>query len=72
MGREQGTFPMPGGGSMTRRMTNVVGTNSVQDSVQLDKLRTTSWADRESYGLGTNTWAKEHEFLGAHSMIGVL
>lgn len=55
MGREEGTFPMSGGVSMARRMTNAVGANFVQGSVQSSKLQATSWAGSESYGLGTNS-----------------
>ena len=72
MGREEGTFPMLGGGSMARRMTNVVGANSVQGSVRSSKVRATTWVGPESYGLGTDMWARRCEFLGAQSLIGVL
>ena len=59
-------------GSMARMMTNVVGANSVQGSIRFGKVRTTTWAGPESYGLGTDTWARGREFLNAHSSIGVL
>ena len=71
MGREQGTFPMLGEGSMARRMTNVVGTNSVQGSVQSGKVRATTWANLESYDLGNDMWARACGFLGAQSSIEV-
>ena len=53
-------------------MTNVIGANSVQGSIRSGKVRATAWAGPESYGLGTDTWARGHGFLGAQSSIGVL
>ena len=63
---------MLGRGSMARRMTNVVGANSVQGSIRSGKVRATAWAGPESYGLGIDTWARGRGFLGAQSSIGVL
>ena len=59
-------------GSIARRMTNVVGANSVQGSIRSGKMQATMWAGPESYGLGIDMWARGRRFLGAQSSIGVL
>ena len=35
------------------RMTNIIGANSIQGSVQSGKLRATMWLGSESYDMGT-------------------
>jgi hypothetical protein len=56
------------GRSMTQRMINVVGVDSIHGSIQSNKL----WATPVYFGLGTGGWAKDNGFLSRHCSMGVL
>jgi hypothetical protein len=60
------------GKSVARRMTHVVGSDSVHGSVQSNKLRATTWAGPIHFGMGIDAWTRGGGFLGGHSSIGVI
>jgi hypothetical protein len=57
--------------SVAQRMTNVVGVDSVHDSIRLSKLRAT-WATPVNTSMGTNGWTRNNGFLGRQRSMGVL
>ena len=60
------------GRSVARRLTNVVGVDSVHGSIRLSKLWATTWATPVNSGMGTGGWTKISGFLDRQCLMGAL
>ena len=57
---------------MARRMTNIVGGDSIHCSIWSSKLWATTWARPIYSNSSTDAWAKVGGFLGGQNYVGVL
>ena len=55
-----------------RKMTNVIGANSIHGSILSGKVWAIAWAEPIKYSLDTNVWGKGDIFLSKQNLIGML